>query len=247
MLDRALMNIQFMNQFHIANLEYLERKTFDHKPLLLHVSDSLKRYGPLPFSFQNMWRSYDDFLCFIKQVRAEPVPACGFTKLAVKLKRTKLALKTWNKNVFGKVNVMVNDLENHMLLMEETLQSAHLVEIKEEYRLLKTKLECLEKWEDTQLIQIEKKKWLIDGDQNIKYSHAVIKQKQHKLVIEQMKLEDGTLLDSLERIHDGAIQYFQAILSEHRDRELPNLQNLVNKEMSMNKMRIWFGHLWKQS
>lgn len=51
MLDRALVNVQFINEFHAVKFEYLARKTSDHKPIMLHHSE---RYGPPPFRFQNM-------------------------------------------------------------------------------------------------------------------------------------------------------------------------------------------------
>lgn len=39
MLDRALMNIHFMNQFPFASLEYLARRISNHKLLLMHISN----------------------------------------------------------------------------------------------------------------------------------------------------------------------------------------------------------------
>lgn len=44
-LDRALVNIQFVNQFCSARLEYLMRRTSDHKPMLIHFSNRNRGYG----------------------------------------------------------------------------------------------------------------------------------------------------------------------------------------------------------
>lgn len=79
-------------------------------------------------------------------------------------------------------------------------------------------LECLEKREDIRLAQIVKKNWLKEGNQNTKYFHVVIKQKQDNLVIEKMKLDDGALLESPEQIHEGVVSYFQTFLSDYYER-----------------------------
>lgn len=78
----------------------------------------------------------------------------------------------------------------------------------EEYILLKNELEYLVKIEVSRLAQITTKKRLKEGDWNSRYFHAMISQKQNVSVIDRMKLAEGTILDSTERIHEGAAKYF---------------------------------------
>lgn len=66
----------------------------------------------------------------------------------------------------------------------------------------------------------------------------MISQKQIASVIEIMKLDDGTIVDSPERIHEGVAMDFQNFMSEHHERELPDLQNLISKEISMEENEI---------
>lgn len=61
----------------------------------------------------------------------------------------------------------------------------------------------------------------------------MISQKQNALVIDRMKLVDGTMLDSLEMIHEEAVEYFQQLLSKHHERELSYLSNLISKKITI--------------
>lgn len=61
-LDRAMANINFINQFHSTSMEYLSKKTSDHRPMLIQLSKSINTHEPKPFRYQNMWSSHEKFL-----------------------------------------------------------------------------------------------------------------------------------------------------------------------------------------
>lgn len=46
-----------------------------------------------------------------------------------------------------------------------------------------------------------------------------------------MRLEDGTILATLEAIHESVVQYFQNFLSEQTYRDFPMLNDLISKEI----------------
>lgn len=55
-----------------------------------------------------------------------------------------------------------------------------------------------------------------------------------------MNLPDGSVLGSLEQVHEGAVQYFEEFLSHEDAGELPNLDELLQlavSESMMCKMR----------
>lgn len=54
-LDRALTNLPFIQQFALTKLEYMARKSFYQKPMLLSISPPKRRYGLAPFGYQNIW------------------------------------------------------------------------------------------------------------------------------------------------------------------------------------------------
>lgn len=64
-LDKAFVNVHFINRFKMVRLEYLVRKTLDHKPMLIFLSNRSDRYGPSHFRYQNMWNSHENFPNFL--------------------------------------------------------------------------------------------------------------------------------------------------------------------------------------
>ncbi|KAG2674104.1 hypothetical protein I3760_13G120200, partial [Carya illinoinensis] len=102
-LDRALINTHFTNRFHSAFFEYLQWKTSDHCPMLIHSQKPVVSYGHHPFRFQNMWVSHENFLRCVEEVWKEPTTSVSLVRLAKKLKKIKLALRAWIKQVFGHV------------------------------------------------------------------------------------------------------------------------------------------------
>lgn len=54
-------------------------------------------------------------------------------KLEGKLTRAKIALKTWNREVFSHVDQNIWDLEAQLVELEEQLQRGYVKEIKEDF------------------------------------------------------------------------------------------------------------------
>ncbi|XP_035544611.1 uncharacterized protein LOC118348001 [Juglans regia] len=123
-------------------------------------------------------------------------------KLAAKLKRLKVELRIWNKSVFGRVDTNIQELDAKM------------------------------EREESRLAQLAKNKWLKEGDQNSKFFHAVVSQRRHGSVISQMRLADGTMLDSAEKVHLGAVEYFTNFLTDMPQVVHADLSPLVGLEIS---------------
>lgn len=93
----------------------------------------------------------------------------GLFKLANKLKKPIIALKNWNKKVFGRVDVTIKELQTRLMELEDILQTNHSGEMEEDFLVTKTELDFWENWEEIQVAQIAKKIWLQERDQNTKY------------------------------------------------------------------------------
>lgn len=119
-----------------------------------------------------------------------------------------------------------------MVVLEEQLQWGYLQKVETKLLVTKCELDYWERMEEIRVSQVAKKRWLADGDENSKFFHAVINQKWNSSIIESMVLEDGTVLASPEEIHEGAVRYFQNFLNEQSARVLPDLSNLISKEIS---------------
>ncbi|CAI9764719.1 unnamed protein product [Fraxinus pennsylvanica] len=82
--------------------------------------------GPSSFRFQRMW--CEQFLSCVEHVWREPNRVDGLRdlqKLAGKLKATKVALRTWNGQVFGHVAQITSELEEGVEGLKHCLQSGY--------------------------------------------------------------------------------------------------------------------------
>ncbi|KAF5472982.1 hypothetical protein F2P56_009634 [Juglans regia] len=232
-LDRALANLLFSESFPSTNLEYLNRKSSDHSPMVVKLSRFSPRHGPSPFKFQNMWCLHDAFQNCVKDVWERLVYESNLVKLAAKLKRTKIALRAWNVSVFGRIDQNIKQLEGRLVCLESQLQLNYSEDIESEYLISKLELEVWEKREKARLAQITKKKWLKERDKNSKFFHEVISQRRQSSSIAQMVLENGKVLSSPVVVHAGAVKYFQELLSEATETERTDLHGLMHPEVSL--------------
>ncbi|XP_035541716.1 uncharacterized protein LOC118344703 [Juglans regia] len=83
----------------------------------------------------------EGFKPFVEAIWREPVPSSGFFKLAEKLRKVKVALKTWNMNVFRHVSQTIKVLKERLEMLESQLENSYNEEIESEYLITKIELE----------------------------------------------------------------------------------------------------------
>ncbi|KAF5468488.1 hypothetical protein F2P56_012635 [Juglans regia] len=156
-LDRAVMNIAFANTFGSSYLEYLHRKSSDHSPMMLFFDVLRASYGPSPFKFQNMWCSHSSFLPCVEDIWKQLKPRSGLVRLATKLKKMKVALQSWNVQVFGRVDQSIKSLEERLEVLEHRLQVECTPEVVEQFFITKMELVEWQNREETRLAQRQRK------------------------------------------------------------------------------------------
>ena len=88
----------------------LPRLISDHCPLLLMEDD--RDWGPKPFRIINDWSLHPSFPAFVERIWKETeVEGWVWFVLQKKLKLLKLELKKWHKEIFGCVNVQLQEAE----------------------------------------------------------------------------------------------------------------------------------------
>lgn len=193
-LDRALVNLPFLHSFNQVNVDYLAQKSSNHKPMLLSLAYLTCRYNPIPFRYQNMWSTYENFLVFMRQVWMKLVQGADLRSVGYQAKRSKIALKAQNKIVFNCVDHTISKLEERIAQMEQTLQHNYSVEVEQEFILTRNELVCWEQIEEIRVGQLVKKKWLQEGDENSKFFHVVVNTRRHHSLIDTIQLHGGTIL-----------------------------------------------------
>lgn len=121
-LDRVLLDVSFLSVFPNAICSYLPRSTSDHAPMCIEFKQDLFSYGPTPFRFQQLWVEHHNFLDCVRQAWALRSGGSTIQNLIMKLKQTKVALRAWNKRVFGHTVHHIATLENRVEELELKLQ-----------------------------------------------------------------------------------------------------------------------------
>ncbi|XP_035547420.1 uncharacterized protein LOC118348934 [Juglans regia] len=179
-----------------------------------------------------MWTIHADFKTCVEDVWKKPTQAMSLLCLAKKLKKTKIAFRAWNQQVFGHVGQNIKELEERLEVLESRLQGGHDHEVEFDFLVTKLELDIWEQMEETRLAQLAKKKWLTEVDQNTKFFHAVVNQRRKNKIIFYMQFENGTILESPEQVHNGALNYSQQFLSTHSNVEQVDLSSLIQCSIS---------------
>ncbi|XP_041021210.1 uncharacterized protein LOC121262689 [Juglans microcarpa x Juglans regia] len=129
-LDRSFLNVEAMDAFSDATLKYIPRTSSDHALMVINLDMSGAPYGYPFFKFQQMWTSHDSFSKLVSQVCEEETIGLGLFRLASKLKQLKIALKVWNKHVFRRMQVHIEELESRIERIEASLQDGYSEDLK---------------------------------------------------------------------------------------------------------------------
>ncbi|XP_022893966.1 uncharacterized protein LOC111408437 [Olea europaea var. sylvestris] len=225
-LDRILVNQPFKNQFQEVSLSYLDRTSSDHCPMVLRCMEGEELHGPKPFRFLRMWCTHEGFLPLVKQVWKMKVDGSPMVKISRKLRALKIYLRQWNAEVFGKVQQELGYMEDKLTHLEHALIEHHSQETERELFQCRQKHSAWLQWKEIFWKQKSRIKWPMEGDSNTKFFHASVRNKIKSLRIDHMVLEDGLALHSADEVHEGAIQFFQSLLSV-------SPVNVVDSEMEL--------------
>lgn len=66
--------------------------------------------------------------------------------MVAKLKKSKIAINNWNKEVFNRVDVTIKELHTRLMELEDRLQTDHSREMEKDYLVTKAELESWERW-----------------------------------------------------------------------------------------------------
>ncbi|XP_057780029.1 uncharacterized protein LOC130998633 [Salvia miltiorrhiza] len=189
----------------------------------------------MPFKFLNMWLVHQDFREFVKTSwHADISITCPLLKVMVKLKRLRSSLKGWNKEVFGHVDVDINQLQidlerTQKRILAEGYSDALFDEEVELQARLSTRL--LRK--DLLLKQKSRIRWLNDGDRNTSFFHNSLKARRKQLHIPQLNI-DGTDSFDQEEIVAHIVRYFSNLFADSAVNTVTpdDVRNLVNSSVS---------------
>ncbi|KAK1263733.1 hypothetical protein QJS04_geneDACA022341 [Acorus gramineus] len=101
-LDRVLVNEDWLLLHPEALVFYHPPGLSDHSAMQLILVPSFP-LGPMPFKFFNDWVKHDSFFPLVRSAWEVDLRGTTMFNLVCKLKRVKVALKAWSKEVLGPI------------------------------------------------------------------------------------------------------------------------------------------------
>ncbi|XP_058744347.1 uncharacterized protein LOC131616936 [Vicia villosa] len=206
------------------------RDISDHCPVWLIINK--EDWGPKPFLFNNEWFSDKDFIPFVKKEwLALKLNGRGDFVLKEKLRLIKDRLTWWNKNIFGKYDL---EVEEGVRVLNASDDNEGWDEEEQARKSMASKKIWLNlKIKENMLIQKAKLKWLNDGDNNSKYFHRVLKDRRNRNHISNISTSGG-LVESVKEVKEAVKTHFEEKFKEEiYDR--PTLDGIFLSSLSLEE------------
>ncbi|XP_058752758.1 uncharacterized protein LOC131625938 [Vicia villosa] len=209
-LDHFLFSSSIVSNWGVVGQLIGDRDISDHCPVWI-MKDKLD-WGPKPFRFNNEWFSLDSFLPFVeKEWKSLVVGGRGDFILKEKLRLLKDKLRRWNKEVFGKIELDMEDGVRDLNIADERLASfndayfdANLAFRKESsanfWRNLRLK--------ENMLLQKSRVKWIREGYSYSGFFHKMMKQRRRINHLGPIITPDG-LAESVEDVKEAVFNFFE--------------------------------------
>lgn len=154
----------------------------DHKPLILkHVR---RNYGVVPFKFFNSWMDEEECNQIIRDVWDNFSLEGNHLKIFIvvqKLKAIKQKLKVWStRKKKEKVVVNLKCMDRLVKIDKSYEDGVDTKDIAKERLDIITKVIAIEKKENGDILQKNKNKWCLDGDENTALFHKTINKKKKR-------------------------------------------------------------------
>ncbi|PHT58268.1 Aquaporin TIP1-1 [Capsicum baccatum] len=186
-LDRMVANEEWDELFMKTSILHLARYSSDHCPLLINIiSEEVK---PIKyFKFLNFWVDEDDFINIIKEQWQNNIAGNIFWRIQQKLKRTSKALCEWSKSKNGDIFEQVTIMEDQVKVLEdhysETLNHSDRMTLNK----AKAELVRYHKMVDSFWRRKTNLKWQLDGNENAKYFHNIVRGRRKHRMINRIKV-----------------------------------------------------------
>ncbi|CAI8603270.1 unnamed protein product [Vicia faba] len=207
-IDRFLMSDSIVNNRGVVGQLIGNRDISDHCPIWI-VKDNVN-WGPKPFKF-NEWFSFESFVPFVeKKWKDFKVEGKGDFVLKDKFRLLKERLKWWNKEVFGRIDLEleegvrdINIGDERLDYEDDVLHPEIIAKGKEDTSRFWTNLRIKE----NMLVQKSRLKWLNEGDSNSGFFHKVMKERRRHNHTGPVMSSSG-LLESVEEIKEEVTYQF---------------------------------------
>jgi exonuclease III len=227
-LDRAISNPSWRLAFPKAIVLHLGAINSDHAPLLIDTNPA-EDFCPRPFRFAAIWTKDPRCGSIISKAWSSKVQGTHSYILCRKQALTTVALKKWNKNVFGHCSTKIKELTDSI----EEIQLHERTETRaSQEAYLHGELNEWLRRNETLWRQKSREMWLKEGDKNSKFFHlsTVIRRKRNS--IDAIKDDAGVWITSKRGIREHVVDKFTQLFTEETVNFPLDLENLISPTIS---------------
>jgi hypothetical protein len=222
-IDRFLLSEGFITSQGISGQWIGDRDISDHCPIWLIAS--ITNWGPKPFRVINGWLDHPEFLPFVeKSWKSFDVRGKKAYVLKEKFRLLKESLRKWNKEVFGILDLNIENTVKELNDIEGLLGGDEVdVELTRREGLKKEFWSQLH-FKESLLKQKSRMRWVKEGDSNSRFFHESIKSRRRRNQL--VALKDGDhWVQGVEEVKGFVKNYFENNFKE-RWESRPNLNGI---------------------
>ncbi|KAI5423367.1 hypothetical protein KIW84_046364 [Lathyrus oleraceus] len=226
-LDRFLISEKLFDLWGVGGIVAGDRSISNHCPIWLNCN--IVDWGPKPFKFFKGWCKHDDFIPLVSDIW---INTCRSGKASYILKEKLLAvkskLKSWNKEVFGMLDLnvekVVGALNSLDLVVADLAEDGIVDSLRSNREVAKKEVWNTMLLRDNFLRQKARCNWIRLGDSNSKFFHSVMKGRFRRNNIVSLVTSRGRL-EGVEDIKSEIFNHFKSRFTEPME-DRPTLDGL---------------------
>ena len=207
-MDRACATLEWTKLFPHAKVINIQSTYLNHNPILLNLSQPNQncRKKKIPTRFEEKWAYHLDCKGVVRGAwEAENVAGSLMFRFFTKIKRCRLELVQWSRNIFGNFKTKTQEKQSALEALSLHNDLENLLTIK----TLKNDINTLLNQDELFWHQRSRSIWLPAGDKNIKFFHQRVNQRLRKNHISEITSQTEECCTSEDQIVETAKQYFQ--------------------------------------
>ncbi|XP_058776799.1 uncharacterized protein LOC131651145 [Vicia villosa] len=208
-IDRFLLSSKVLSRWEVIGQFIGDRDVSDHCPIW--VKSDKVNWGPKPFRFNNEWFAFESFIPFVEgEWMSLKIEGRGDFVLKEKLRLLKDKLKWWIKEVFGRIELEMEDGVREMNFADEKLMEDDYANFDENMCLRREA--CGKFWKNlrlkkSMLLQKSIVNWLKEGDNNSGFFHKIMKQRRRMNHLGPL-YHEGRMVETVEEMREEVFNHF---------------------------------------
>ncbi|GAU22483.1 hypothetical protein TSUD_296020 [Trifolium subterraneum] len=236
-LDRFLLSGSWCTTWPNCIQVAILRGLSDHCPLILREHE--EDWGPRPFRMMKCWRDFPGYNSFVRdQMGSYFIDGWGGFVLKEKFKLLKNSLRVWHLSHAKNIGSKILEAKERLLGLDLRGENANLTDddLIIERREVTSTIFSLSRIECSMLWQNSRTKWLLEGDANSKFFHALANSRKRKNLIVLLDV-NGIQVEGVGNIRESIFNHFSSQFKSQRISR-PDVGNLDFKTISESEATV---------